>query len=311
MSHSSNTQQNNVELQNLEKQRARDDAPPFRHHPSPTSAPPTLSAELNLIKENEFLRAELSKLKMELRAQQPHQKPSSPRSRNSTEAISLLSPSKSWEQASVLSPSRNRQQALMSSPKPPPYRKINRHPSDSPHEGSETSACAVEEDLDKHESARGLKNRKHVSPPRNNHRRKLPSSALPIHGNLPLTDASNEHCDYDSERASFLKAEEVSVTPETAPMSIDDSTSPSHDDSHPLHSFWSSVQERAGWLVGLLVLQSMSTFIISRNEQLLQKHLVIVRFLTMLVGAGTYSSVYHYLFDSSIVPLTSFYFLRW
>ena len=51
-------------------------------------------------------------------------------------------------------------------------------------------------------------------------------------------------------------------------------------------SFCARVQDRAGWLVGLLVLQSMSSFIISRNEALLQSHLVIVQFLTMLVGAG-------------------------
>ena len=51
-------------------------------------------------------------------------------------------------------------------------------------------------------------------------------------------------------------------------------------------SFRSAIQDRAAWLVGLLVLQSMSSFIISRNEKLLQNHLVIVRFLTMLVGAG-------------------------
>lgn len=50
--------------------------------------------------------------------------------------------------------------------------------------------------------------------------------------------------------------------------------------------FGSMILDRAGWLVGLLVLQSMSSFIIQRNETMLQKHLVIVRFLTMLVGAG-------------------------
>lgn len=50
--------------------------------------------------------------------------------------------------------------------------------------------------------------------------------------------------------------------------------------------FWASLQDRAGWLVGLLVLQSLSSFIISRNESLLQEHIVIVQFLTMLVGAG-------------------------
>jgi len=51
-------------------------------------------------------------------------------------------------------------------------------------------------------------------------------------------------------------------------------------------NFWSSASDRAGWLVGLLMMQSMSSFILARNEALLQKHLVIVRFLTMLVGAG-------------------------
>lgn len=50
--------------------------------------------------------------------------------------------------------------------------------------------------------------------------------------------------------------------------------------------FWSLVSDRARWLVGLLVFQSMSSFILARNEALLQQHTVIVRFLTMLVGAG-------------------------
>lgn len=51
-------------------------------------------------------------------------------------------------------------------------------------------------------------------------------------------------------------------------------------------SFTSVVIDRAGWLVGLLVLQSLSSFIIQRNEILLQDHVVIIRFLTMLIGAG-------------------------
>jgi hypothetical protein len=50
--------------------------------------------------------------------------------------------------------------------------------------------------------------------------------------------------------------------------------------------FWESLKDRGGWLVGLLVLQSTSSFVISRNERLLQDHIVIVQFLTMLVGAG-------------------------
>jgi len=51
-------------------------------------------------------------------------------------------------------------------------------------------------------------------------------------------------------------------------------------------SFKAALKDRATWLVGLLTLQSMSGFILARNEQLLQTHPVIVYFLTMLVGAG-------------------------
>eukprot|EP00546_Thalassionema_frauenfeldii_P006403 CAMPEP_0178929852 /NCGR_PEP_ID=MMETSP0786-20121207/20877_1 /TAXON_ID=186022 /ORGANISM="Thalassionema frauenfeldii, Strain CCMP 1798" /LENGTH=185 /DNA_ID=CAMNT_0020606249 /DNA_START=54 /DNA_END=611 /DNA_ORIENTATION=+ len=48
-------------------------------------------------------------------------------------------------------------------------------------------------------------------------------------------------------------------------------------DANRSYSFGRMVMDRAGWLVGLLVLQSMSSFIIQRNEIMLQKHLVIVR----------------------------------
>jgi Mg/Co/Ni transporter MgtE len=44
--------------------------------------------------------------------------------------------------------------------------------------------------------------------------------------------------------------------------------------------------ERAGWLVGLLLFQSVSSFVLQENQSLLQKYPVIVKFLTMLVGAG-------------------------
>jgi len=51
-------------------------------------------------------------------------------------------------------------------------------------------------------------------------------------------------------------------------------------------SFWASVKDRSSWLVGLLVFQSCSSFILAQNDALLQRHPVIVHFLTMLVGAG-------------------------
>jgi cation transporter-like permease len=51
-------------------------------------------------------------------------------------------------------------------------------------------------------------------------------------------------------------------------------------------SFSMAIADRAGWLVGLLIFQSLSSFILARNESLLRHHAVIVQFLTMLVGAG-------------------------
>ncbi|GMH58726.1 hypothetical protein TrLO_g10938 [Triparma laevis f. longispina] len=47
-----------------------------------------------------------------------------------------------------------------------------------------------------------------------------------------------------------------------------------------------STRDRGKWLVGLLVLQSCSSFILAANEALLQRHPAIIYFLTMLVGAG-------------------------
>ena len=50
-----------------------------------------------------------------------------------------------------------------------------------------------------------------------------------------------------------------------------------------------TVQEaisRGRWLVGLLVLQSSSSFILDSYQELIKQHLVVTLFLTMLVGAG-------------------------
>lgn len=43
---------------------------------------------------------------------------------------------------------------------------------------------------------------------------------------------------------------------------------------------------RGKWLLGLLVLQSSSSLILDRYQDLLKEHVVVVLFLTMLVGAG-------------------------
>jgi Mg/Co/Ni transporter MgtE len=43
---------------------------------------------------------------------------------------------------------------------------------------------------------------------------------------------------------------------------------------------------RRRWLLGLLVLQSTSSFVLDNYQELLRNHLVVTLFLTMLVGAG-------------------------
>ena len=48
----------------------------------------------------------------------------------------------------------------------------------------------------------------------------------------------------------------------------------------------SSIPTRASWLLGLLVCQSLSSFVLADNQQLLASHPTVIFFLTMLVGAG-------------------------
>lgn len=48
----------------------------------------------------------------------------------------------------------------------------------------------------------------------------------------------------------------------------------------------SSVVTRAQWLLGLLICQSASSFVLADNEQLLVNHPTVIFFMTMLVGAG-------------------------
>lgn len=54
----------------------------------------------------------------------------------------------------------------------------------------------------------------------------------------------------------------------------------------PTISFGGALRDRSYWLVGLLIMQSLSGVILSRNEALLADHPVIIYYLTMMVGAG-------------------------
>lgn len=49
---------------------------------------------------------------------------------------------------------------------------------------------------------------------------------------------------------------------------------------------WDEALTRGRWLLGLLVLQSTSSFVLDSYQDLLKDHIVVTLFLTMLVGAG-------------------------
>lgn len=95
-------------------------------------------------------------------------------------------------------------------------------------------------------------------------------------GIKPANDASSEESDHlinDDDDDSYNKH-----------MQSDLGSQSSISAAFP--PFKDQIKERAGWLIGLLFLQSCSSFIIQYNEQFLQNNMVLVQFLTMLVGAG-------------------------
>lgn len=272
---------------------------------SPSSAPSLVALSFSratpaaetvraLAEENEFLKSELLAVKAELAKFEDLKcstAPNSPR-RKAPMMSTRRSPT------IVLSTPLFYRKASTSSgcgTNPLPSRKCNRHPSsddDSLGELIGDKRKLIDSDVEKHESARGLKYRKHASPV-HQHRLQSPCDQKVLLKSLnsiyvATPDGSAGLC-HDIEASSKMK--EGRASPATSET---DMTERLYETSLELElfecdlkpSFYSVIQDRAGWLVGLLVLQSMSSFIIGRNEQLLKKHLVIVRFLTMLVGAG-------------------------
>ena len=60
---------------------------------------------------------------------------------------------------------------------------------------------------------------------------------------------------------------------------------------HVEHSYFETpvpkmLYERSKWLIGLLLFQSVSSFIMTRYDQMLTDHVIISLFLTMLIGTG-------------------------
>ena len=225
-------------------------------------APFSPRCEGYLFEEIESLKAEIKFLKAQLKSHENHQPPSSPLPAPLQRSASLT------VKPDLLVACKRSGPGFSSMPKDRTHGSLKRHPSDAAVQSSDSPN---NEDIDKHESGRGLKHRKLQSLRTNENREYFDSETTSLKlAVVPLSLHLNDSTESNELGVNtYLKG----VT----------ETGTNH---RTQYSFFAAVSDRAGWLVGLLILQSMSSFIISRNEKLLQQHLVIVRFLTMLVGAG-------------------------
>jgi heme/copper-type cytochrome/quinol oxidase subunit 4 len=107
------------------------------------------------------------------------------------------------------------------------------------------------------------------------------------HRNVHSSQLLHEDPENLSLRLAFMSKLKRKLSDDPASSSPSGSFSSVESEMEPAHEpFLKVLSDRAGWLVGLLILQSCSSFILKKYEELLQSHLVLVQFLTMLVGAG-------------------------
>jgi len=130
-------------------------------------------------------------------------------------------------------------------------------------------------------------------------------STLTEHDDISLDTADNrshdrtlngpttfcKHPSVSSIRSKSEKSKQSDVEEATAATTATDSSikiahDPTFETNYKDESFGLMMAERAGWLVGLLLFQSVSSFVLEEHQNLLQQYPVIVKFLTMLVGAG-------------------------
>ena len=234
------------------------------------------SSALRLAEENELLKAEIKRLKAKVAILHNRSQRKDPDSRvknetqrtskNTQPVVHLELPQSLRKAAGLKAPSLNccNRSEL-----------VKEERSNSTNDDQETQVLHY--DVEAHESAPGLHHRSH-----------LPQHLTQSNGGSPTTKNTRPL----SLQNSFASADSLSDHEDEEVEILLGHHRNQHNRDEDLdieevpQSFYQSVADRAGWLVGLLVLQSMSSFILARNEALLQEHLVIVRFLTMLVGAG-------------------------
>eukprot|EP00538_Stauroneis_constricta_P002426 CAMPEP_0119561736 /NCGR_PEP_ID=MMETSP1352-20130426/18485_1 /TAXON_ID=265584 /ORGANISM="Stauroneis constricta, Strain CCMP1120" /LENGTH=482 /DNA_ID=CAMNT_0007610009 /DNA_START=31 /DNA_END=1479 /DNA_ORIENTATION=+ len=248
------------------------------------------SAFLVLYDENEKLRAEVSRLKVQIAvlqgslAKQQQQQQMTDLPRQQVQSDEQRSSSSANSEHSILFdlPSSLRQAAA----KFARFRRTTSVKSHQSHPTDDDDATTIgpEHDIEMYETSKGLHNRNH-------HGSSPPKRQVPPPSSLSLSNVQNGFDDDDEQQQQQLAMELEGLVQKSSSdaqnqhgtTGIDEIDANEGDEPE---SFCSAIQERAGWLIGLLVLQSMSSFIIAKNESLLKKHGVIVQFLTMLVGAG-------------------------
>jgi hypothetical protein len=266
--------------------------PSYRNRARLPSTPERTIIESDLWTENEALRQQIEELESEVNTLRYYSDQSRVQQGDTTKTKTASSTTSSTAPGVVLELMR-------------PSAPLNCHKGNGLQQSKEHQSFATDDDQstigptmdwDVHKSASGLK-----------HRYSLPLESLkPARRRVPNRRKGRA---FEDDDGSFsISAEEVFVDEEVGGMNLQSrqprlrpktSSSSSTRSSRSSEkrpdnnrglldegSFWRSATDRAGWLVGLLMMQSMSSFILARNEALLQKHLVIVRFLTMLVGAG-------------------------
>jgi hypothetical protein len=227
-----------------------------------------------LLLEMEHLRAQVAHLqnKLKQQQQQQHQQKSSNRK-----------PSKHKPGVILELPSTLRQSALehnTSSPLPCCSKRSKEERSSSTDDDQDTVELNME--LELHDSAGGLHHRSSHEPATLSPKIRCMNTSPTTRKTDPMSQDSLSTEDDEDDDDDGEYDDDNLESQDLLGLDVVDTLEEYSEDDH----FFRLLTDRAGWLVGLLVLQSMSSFILQRNEAMLQQHLIIIRFLTMLVGAG-------------------------
>jgi hypothetical protein len=261
------------------------------------------SSSSSLTEENERLRAQVAQLKDKVTALQNRSKHKRLKRANSETDVSVVLELSLPNLRQGRNPSHNASPNHNHNPKPrqspPPKMNLESFPQQGKrvathHDDNDRGMMEPQYlDLETHRSCDGLHHRSHYHP---NNRVSQSQSLTPIKRKpkglalLQLDDdddpfpSKSANLEGDDDDNSDDDCEQDGLLTRTRSSSNENNIIINNDDDQ--EDFVTNLWDRAGWLVGLLVLQSMSSFILARNEALLQEHTIIVRFLTMLVGAG-------------------------